>query len=93
MYDTPLDIPVPASPLVLIIAAPSDILRSASPRLRAPQTKGILKGCLSTWFSPSAGVSTTQKIQKSHNTTTIIPYIIQMAISKNKLKRFLETQN
>ena len=51
-------IPVPASPLVLIIAAPSEILRSASPKLRAPHTNGTLNGRLSTWFSWSAGVST-----------------------------------
>ena len=51
-------LPVPASPLVLIMAAPSAILRSASPRLRAPQTNGILNTVLSMWFSSSAGVST-----------------------------------
>src|SRR6266702_282105 len=32
--------PEPASPLVRIMAAPSAMRRSASPRLRAPQTKG-----------------------------------------------------
>ena len=51
-------VPVPASPLVRIMAAPSAILRRASPRLRAPHTKGTLKPCLSTWFSSSAGVRT-----------------------------------
>src|SRR6266849_1966254 len=39
-------LPVPASPLVRIIAAPSPMRRRASPRLRAPQTKGTLKLCL-----------------------------------------------
>ena len=34
--------PVPASPLVLNKAAPSPILRKASPKSLAPQTKGIL---------------------------------------------------
>src|SRR5213082_1284210 len=49
---------VRASPLVRIMAAPSAIRRSASPRSLQPQTKGTLKGCLSMWFSSSAGVST-----------------------------------
>ena len=35
--------PVPASPLERIIAAPSPIRRSASPRLVAPHTNGTLK--------------------------------------------------
>ena len=43
-------LPVPASPLVRIIAAPSPIRRSASPRSRAPQTNGTVNACLSTWF-------------------------------------------
>ena len=34
--------PEPASPFVRIIAAPSAILRNASPRLRAPHTNGAL---------------------------------------------------
>ena len=38
--------PVPASPFVRIIAAPSPIRRSASPRFRQPQTNGTLKSCL-----------------------------------------------
>ncbi len=50
--------PVPASPLVRIIAAPSVSRRSASPRFVAPQTNGTVKRHLSTWFSRSAGVST-----------------------------------
>src|SRR2546422_341602 len=50
--------PVPASPLVRIIAAPSAIRRKASPRSRHPQTNGILKACLLMWCSSSAGVST-----------------------------------
>jgi hypothetical protein len=33
-------LPVPASPLVLIMAAPSAILLKASPKFLAPQTKG-----------------------------------------------------
>ena len=52
-------IPVPASPLVLIIAAPSEILRRASPRSLAPHTNGTLNLCLSTWFASSAAVNTT----------------------------------
>ena len=51
-------LPVPASPLVRIIAAPSPMRRSASPRSRQPQTKGILKSCFHTWWLSSAGVST-----------------------------------
>ena len=41
-------LPLPASPLLRIIAAPSAIRRSASPRSRAPQTNGVVKACLST---------------------------------------------
>jgi pyridoxal 5'-phosphate synthase pdxS subunit len=50
--------PVPASPLVRTIAAPSLMRRSASPRSRAPHTKGTLKACLSMWLASSAGVRT-----------------------------------
>ena len=50
--------PVPASPLERIIAAPSPIRRSASPRWVAPHTNGILKPHLSMWLASSAGVST-----------------------------------
>ena len=35
-------LPVPASPLVRIMAAPSLMRRSASPKLIAPQTKGTV---------------------------------------------------
>ncbi len=51
-------LPVPASPLVRIMAAPSAMRRSASPRFRAPQTKGTVKAHLSMWNSSSAGVRT-----------------------------------
>ena len=51
-------LPVPASPLVRIMAAPSLMRRSASPRLVAPQTKGTVKVHLSMWWDSSAGVST-----------------------------------
>src|SRR5688572_4538346 len=50
--------PVPASPFVRIIAAPSETLRSASPRFVAPHTKGTVNAHLSTWCWRSAGVST-----------------------------------
>ena len=50
--------PVPASPLERIIAAPSAIRRSASPRLVAPHTNGTLNCHLSMWLASSAGVST-----------------------------------
>ena len=43
--------PVPASPLERIIAAPSVIRRSASPRLVAPHTKGTVKAHLSMWLA------------------------------------------
>ncbi len=51
-------LPVPASPFVRIIAAPSPMRRSASPRFRQPQTNGTLNGCLLMWCASSAGVST-----------------------------------
>src|SRR5271157_2935812 len=57
--------PLPASPLVRIMAAPSEIRRSASPRSRAPHTNGERKACLSTWCSSSAGVSTSLSSMKS----------------------------
>ena len=41
-------LPVPASPLDRIIAAPSVSRRSASPRLVAPHTNGTVKPHLST---------------------------------------------
>src|ERR1700730_7247169 len=58
-------LPEPASALVRIMAAPSAIRRSASPRLRAPQTNGTRKSCFQTWFSSSAGVSTSLSSMKS----------------------------
>ncbi len=58
-------LPLPASPLVRIIAAPSAMRRSASPRLRAPHTKGDLKSCFQMWCSSSAGVSTSDSSMKS----------------------------
>ncbi len=42
--------PVPASPFVRIMAAPSLRRRSASPRFRQPQTKGTRKAHLSMWW-------------------------------------------
>ena len=51
-------LPVPASPFERIMAAPSPIRRSASPRLVAPQTKGTWNAHLSMWLASSAGVST-----------------------------------
>ena len=51
-------LPVPASPLERIIAAPSVMRRSASPRSVAPQTNGTVNGHLSMWWVSSAGVST-----------------------------------
>ena len=50
--------PVPASPFVRIIAAPSVMRRSASPRFVQPQTNGTVNSHLSTWCERSAGVST-----------------------------------
>ena len=50
--------PVPGSPLVRIIVAPSAMRRSASPRSRAPQTNGTLNWVLSMWYVSSAGDST-----------------------------------
>ena len=43
--------PVPASPLERIIAAPSVIRRSASPRLVAPHTNGTVNCHLSMWLA------------------------------------------
>ena len=51
-------LPVPASPLVRIMAAPSPMRLKASPRSRQPQTKGTLKSCFQTWWLSSAGVRT-----------------------------------
>ena len=42
-------LPVPASPLERIIAAPSEIRRSASPRSVAPHTNGTVNAHLSMW--------------------------------------------
>ena len=50
--------PVPASPLVRIMQAPSPILLNASPMLRAPHTNGVLNSNLFKWYISSAGVST-----------------------------------
>jgi len=43
--------PVPASPFDRIIAAPSVIRRSASPRLVAPHTNGTVNAHLSMWLA------------------------------------------
>ena len=59
------DVPGPASPFERIMAAPSEIRRSASPRFVAPQTKGTAKPHLSMWYSSSAGVSTSDSSMKS----------------------------
>src|SRR5437667_655281 len=58
-------LPEPASPFVRIIAAPSPMRRSASPRSRAPQTKGIRNANLSMWKCSSAGVRTSDSSMKS----------------------------
>src|SRR3990170_2032101 len=50
--------PVPASPFVRIIAAPSQMRRTASPRFRHPHTNGTWKSFLFTWKNGSAGVRT-----------------------------------
>src|SRR4051794_11144084 len=50
--------PVPASPLERIIAAPSEMRRSASPRFVAPHTNGMRNAHLSMWWASSAGVRT-----------------------------------
>ena len=57
--------PVPASPFVRIIAAPSPILLQASPIFVAPLTNGVLISCLSIWFLSSAGVNTSLSSIKS----------------------------
>ena len=43
--------PVPASPFERIIAAPSLMRRSASPRLVAPHTNGTVNFHLSMWLT------------------------------------------
>ena len=48
-----------------IIAAPSPIRRSASPRSRQPHTKGTRNANLSMWKCSSAGVSTSDSSMKS----------------------------
>jgi hypothetical protein len=52
------DVAGAASPFVRIIAAPSEMRRSASPRFVHPQTNGTVNFHLSMWFAVSAGVST-----------------------------------
>ena len=47
--------PVPGSPLVRIMDAPSAIRRSASPRFFAPHTNGTSNWFLSMWYTSSAG--------------------------------------
>ena len=51
-------LPVPASPLERIIAAPSLMRRSASPSPVAPHTNGTVNAHLSMWCASSAGVRT-----------------------------------
>ena len=51
-------LPVPASPLERMSAAPSEMRRSASPSDVAPHTNGTVKAHLSMWWASSAGVST-----------------------------------
>ena len=58
-------LPVPASPLERIIAAPSEMRRSASPRFVAPHTNGTSKANLSMWWASSAGVRTSLSSTKS----------------------------
>src|SRR5436309_1336435 len=58
-------LPEPASPFVRIIAAPSPMRRSASPRSRAPHTNGTRKANLSMWKCSSAGVRTSDSSMKS----------------------------
>ena len=53
-----ITLPVPASPLERIMAAPSAIRRRASPRLVAPHTNGTVNCHLSMWWASSAGDST-----------------------------------
>ena len=43
--------PVPASPFERIMAAPSVMRRSASPRLVAPHTNGTVNSRLSMWWA------------------------------------------
>src|SRR5205823_6026953 len=54
----PHEVPVHAQPLIRIMAAPSARRCRASPRSRAPHTKGTVNCHLSMWCSSSAGVST-----------------------------------
>src|SRR5437867_2053975 len=58
-------LPEPASPLVRIMAAPSPMRRSASPRSRQPHTNGTRNANLSMWKCSSAGVSTSDSSMKS----------------------------
>lgn len=57
-------LPVPAFPFILIMLAPSPILRSASPRFFAPQTKGTSNLVLLMWCSVSAAVRTSLSSKK-----------------------------
>ena len=51
-------LPVPGSPFVLIIAAPSSILLNASANEREPLTNGVVKSHFQIWWFSSAGVRT-----------------------------------
>lgn len=75
-----LSSPVPACPLVRIIAAPSLILLRASPRSLAPQTKGTVNLCLSMWCDSSAGVNTVginKNISWTNNVTLINKIVLR----------------
>mmetsp|Transcript_12360 Transcript_12360/g.33731 ORF Transcript_12360/g.33731 Transcript_12360/m.33731 type:complete len:303 (+) Transcript_12360:341-1249(+) len=58
-------LPVPASPFVRIMLAPSATRRRASPRLRHPHTKGTLNLFLFTWLPSSATVRTSLSSMQS----------------------------
>src|SRR6056297_1977636 len=58
-------LPVPASPLVRIMLAPSPMRRSASPMFVAPHTNGTVNANLSMWCASSAGVRTSLSSTKS----------------------------
>mmetsp|Transcript_42085 Transcript_42085/g.132882 ORF Transcript_42085/g.132882 Transcript_42085/m.132882 type:complete len:308 (-) Transcript_42085:44-967(-) len=58
-------LPVPASPFVRIMLAPSAMRLKASPKLRHPHTKGTLNLFLLTWLPSSATVRTSDSSMQS----------------------------
>src|SRR5205807_694928 len=77
--------PVPASPFVRIMAAPSAIRRSASPRFVQPQTKGTVKRHLSMWFAGSAVVTSMITPPFSISASPLLTRIVPISVTSTIL--------